>query len=185
MMRINKTQYPCLFAVFVLLAMVGCAPQKVSVSMPAAQGVVRDSYEIQLEPVKKGGASFTFFLLTLVNKSEGDIQIDWHQSAYLYNGKKYGMLVSSDSVPGQVKDPDKRYEVIGARQTYSKEIAPMKLIAYATAREHTAMDGPVFSAGPIPVGKSGILLVFKQGQTGFTERLTVDIVEKDPEAAGN
>ncbi|MCP4453893.1 MAG: hypothetical protein GY809_20725 [Planctomycetes bacterium] len=181
MMRVRRSQFPYLFVVFAWLGMAGCAPQKASVSVPAVQGVVKASYEIQLEPVKKGGTSFRFFLLTIVNKSEHNMQIDWHQSGYLYNGKQYGMLVSRDSVPGQVKDPDKRFEVIAARQTYKKDVAPMKLIAYATAREDTAMIDPVFSAGPIPVGKSGILLTLKQGEMQFVERITVDIVETIPE----
>ena len=185
-MRVSKSQYAYLLVVFTLLAMAGCTPQKVSVSVPAVQGVVKEAYEIKLEPVKKGGTSFRFFLLTIVNKSGRALQIDWHQSAYLHKGKTYGMLVSRDSVPGQVKDPDKRYEIIEARQTFSKDVAPIKLIAYATARDsqRAGADQPVFSAGPIPVGKSGVLLALKQGDAEFTERITVDIVETVPETSG-
>ena len=183
MMKHKRIAITCLLTVFIVMATVGCTPKKVSISAPAIQAVEADTYEIRLEPLKKGGTSFTYFLLTIVNRSDQRIQIDWHESAYLFNGKKYGMLVSRDSVPGEVRNPENRYEVISARQTYSNDIAPMKLIAYATARDsqRAPADEPVFSAGPIPTGQSGVLLAFKQGETEHTERITVDIVEKVPE----
>ena len=72
-------------------------------------------------------------------------------------------------------------------ETISLAFTPMKLIAYATARDsqRASADEPIFGAGPIPTGKSGILLVFKQGETEHKERLSVDIEEKELESSGS
>lgn len=62
------------------------------------------------------------------------------------------MFVSKDTEPGRVKDPDKRYETVAPGSTYTKEIAPVKLIAYAPLKYsmNASRDNATFSAGPIP-----------------------------------
>ena len=91
------------------------------------------------------------------------------------------MFVSKDTEPGRVKDPDKRYESVAAGSTYTKEIAPVKLIAYAPAKYsmNAALDAPTFRAGPIPPGQSGIRLWFSQGDKNILEELTLKIVETE------
>lgn len=91
------------------------------------------------------------------------------------------MFVSKDTEPGRVKDPDKRYETVTAGTTYTKEIAPVKLIAYAPAKYtmSTSPDTATFSAGPIPPGQSGIRLWFTQGGRYVLEELTLKIVEAE------
>ena len=89
------------------------------------------------------------------------------------------MFVSKDSEPGNVRDPEKRYETIGPRASYTKEIAPMELVAYAYSKYTQGIETPPFSAGPIPAGNNGILLVLRQNDREFTERVEVDIVKKE------
>ena len=91
------------------------------------------------------------------------------------------MFVSKDTEPGRVKDPDKRYETVAPGSTYTKEIAPVKLIAYAPAKYsmNSSRDNATFSAGPIPPGQNGIRLWLIQGERNLLEELTLKIVETE------
>ena len=169
----------CMFGSLLLLGWVGCAANMISVSEPAVQTVVKPEYEIQFKPLKQGGRAFSVFRLMIKNQTHEPLQIDWHKSPYLFNGERHGMFVSKDSEPGNVRDPEKRYETIEPGASYSKNIAPMELVAYAYSKYTQGIDTPPFSAGPIPAGKSGMLLVLRQNEREFTERIEVDILETD------
>jgi len=71
----------------------GCAPVMVSVSDPAIQVATNSYYEAQLEPLKQGLRSFVVFRLAVTNKTETELQIDWNQTHYLFNGSPYGLYV--------------------------------------------------------------------------------------------
>ena len=72
-------------SVFVLLwIFAGCAtvPPKRWVSNPPVQMSENQYYQAQLEPLKKGHDFFTLFLLTVVNNTDKNLEIDWN---YLMN----------------------------------------------------------------------------------------------------
>lgn len=166
-----------------LLAGLGCQTnlKRTSVSDPPSLSVTKPDYILGFEPLKRGRPSFEVFRFTLTNRSNEAIRIDWHQTVYMLNGRPYGMFVSKDTEPGRVKDPDKRYETVTAGSTFTKDIAPVKLIAYAPAKytRNAPQDGPPFSAGPIPPGQSGIRLWLTQGDRNVLEELTLKIVEAE------
>jgi len=151
------------------------------VSEPTIQSVAKPDSEIQLELLKQGAKAFSVFRLTVKNPKDEPLQIDWHKSLYLFNGKRHGIFVSKDSEPGNVRDPEKRYEPIAPGATYIKNIAPMELVAYAYSKYTRDTDTPGFSAGPISSGKSGILLVLRQNEKEFSERIGIDIIEREIE----
>ncbi len=99
----------------------------------------------------------------------------------MLNGRPYGMFVSKDTEPGRVKDSEKRYETVAAGSTFIRDIAPVKLIAYAPAKytKNAPQDGLPFSAGPIPMGRSGIRLWFTQGDRNVLEELSLKIVQAE------
>lgn len=164
-----------------LLASSGCQTnlKRTSVSDPPSLSVTKPDYAIGFEPLKRGRPSFEVFRFTLYNRSNEAIRIDWHRTVYMLNGRPYGMFVSKDTEPGRVKDPDKRYDTVAPGSTYTKEIAPVKLIAYAPAKYsmNAPLDGSTFRAGPIPPGQNGIRLWFSQGDKNMLEELTLKIVE--------
>ncbi len=168
-----------------LLAGSGCQTnlKRTSVSDPPSLSVTKPDYTLGFEPLKRGRPSFEVFRFTLANKSNEVIRIDWHRTVYMFNGRSYGMFVSKDTEPGRVKDPDKRYETVAAGTTYTKDIAPVKPIAYAPAKYtmNASGDTPTFSAGPIPPGQSGIRLWLTQGDRNVLEELTLKIAGKELE----
>ena len=174
-----RSTFICVCSCFFVLGWIGCAPNMVSVSKPSIQTVDKPEYEIQFEPLKQGGKAFTVFRLTISNLSDTPLQIDWHKSPYLFNGRRRGMFVSKDSEPGNVHDPEKRFETIAPSKTYSKNIAPLELITYAYSKTTHYVEMSPFSAGPIPSGQSGIHLTFKLNNREYTERVTVTIKETE------
>jgi hypothetical protein len=178
-MNAIRSFFLCMFSSLFLLGFVGCMANTVSVSEPPVQTVTKPEYHIKFEPQKQGAMDFSVFRLTIKNQSDEPLRIDWHKSPYLFNGERHGMFVSKDSEPGNVRDPKKRYETIAPGTSYSKDIAPMELVAYAYSKYSQEIETPPFSAGPIPAGKSGILLVLMRNDGEFTERIEVDIIDTD------
>ncbi|MHC4211926.1 MAG: hypothetical protein ACYSWP_01010 [Planctomycetota bacterium] len=175
----SKLSYK-VFGLF-LLSLMGCAPKTVFISRPPIKTAIKPGYELKFEPLKRDSKSFEVFRLTIKNKTDEEFQIDWHKTSYLRNGRKYGMFVSKDTEAGKVMDPEKRYDIIAPGETYTKIIAPLKLVAWAVPKYSATkrIDESPFSAGPIPAGKSGILLVIKQEEKELTERISVDIIEEE------
>ena len=64
----------------------GCAPVMVSKSDPAIQIVSNPNFEVQFEPLNQGLKSFVAFRLTVTNKTDNQLQIDWNKTRYIYNG---------------------------------------------------------------------------------------------------
>jgi hypothetical protein len=168
-----------------LLASSGCQPtlKRTSVSDPPSLSITKPDYTLGFEPLKRGRPAFEVFRFTLSNRGREAIRIDWHKTVYMLNGRSYGMFVSKETEPGRVKDPDKRYDTVAPGATFTRDIAPVKLIAYAPAKYsmNASEDSATFTAGPIPPGRSGIRLRLIQGEKNLLEDLTVKIVEKELE----
>lgn len=156
---------------------VGCAPVMVSVSDPAIQTASNLYYEAQLEPLKQGIRSFVVFRLTVANKTETELQIDWNKTRYLFNGKPHGLYVFRGIEPEAIKYRTIAPDIISPRDTFTRIIAPQELLAYAPFREqHTlSPDESAISGGPIPAGENGILLVVKKSGEEITGKLVVRI----------
>lgn len=169
----------CVLSSFFVTGWMGCAANMVSVSEPAVQTVVKPEYEIQFEPIKQVGTAFSIFRLTIKNQTDASLRIDWHRTPYLFKGERHGMFVSKDSEPGNVRDRTKRYEAIEPGATYTKDIAPLELVAYAYTKYNQEIDTAPFSAGPIPAGKSGIILRLRHKDKDFNERIEVEITDRE------
>jgi hypothetical protein len=71
----------------------GCVPTMVSVSTPDIRNVENDYFSAQLEPLSQGKNYFDRFRLAVTNKTSRDLEIDWNQTRYLYNGHDGGVFV--------------------------------------------------------------------------------------------
>jgi hypothetical protein len=167
----------------ILIGLLGCAPDMVSVSEPVKRTLAKTNYQVEFEPLKQESSYFRVFRLSIHNKSNETLQIDWHQTYYTLNGRQYGTFVTQDTKPGQVNDPARRFDTILAGSTYSKNIAPLKLIAYAPAKDtsRTGSTETPFTTGTIPEGKSGIHLFLKDSNRDYIERIAVTIKEIEKE----
>jgi hypothetical protein len=60
-------------------------------SSPSTQTVSTRHYEFTLEPLRAEGYNYyNQFRYKVTNKTDGDLIIDWSETYYLQNGKKYG-----------------------------------------------------------------------------------------------
>ncbi len=77
-------------AIFALI-LVGCAKEQIYSSSPPMQTASTSSFDVELEPLKAEGYDYyNRFRYQFTNKTNGDLVIDWSETFYLRNGKKYG-----------------------------------------------------------------------------------------------
>ena len=153
----------------------GCAPTKIWISQPAAYTVANQHYEAELEPLKSGNNYFNSFRLTITNKTEKDLTVDWNKTLYLYNDKAYGRFVFAGVNKDNVHNlpPD----FVPAGSTLTKIISPLKMIAWKPIKTRH-VDTVGFSRGPIPEGENGIFLVVSQDGNEIRAKITLTISVK-------
>ena len=155
-----------------------CAPAKVWISTPEIQTAGNPYYEARLEPVTGKYSFFASFHLTVTNKSDNDLKINWNKTRYVYNGRRYGIFVFKGIKPEDIKDLTIPPDIIPAGDTFSKVISPYKLLARAPIRDSSkSLDESGIIPGIIPNGKNGIFLVVRQNGKEVVEQMSVSIVE--------
>jgi len=170
----NKNLLSGIVAAMFLLS--ACASVMVSTSTPASQTTANSTYELKLEPLKKGKNYYSLFLLTVVNKTKRPIKIDWNRTRYIHNGNYRNGFVFKGVSPEEIKTATIPPDVVQASQTFVREIAPAKLVALAPIRDRNLKAGESgFSPGVLPDGENGIQLVVTQDGRTVEERVTVAI----------
>jgi hypothetical protein len=163
-----------------LMIIPGCIPAKIWTSHPEIQTSGNKYYNVQFEPLKNDNNFFEMFLLTVSNKSDKDLEIDWNQTRYIYNGKLYGGFAFEGIRPEDVKNSTIPSAVIPKGSRFSKEITPLKLMAFVPLRDTSVgPDKSGISPGPLPAGGNGIYLVIRQNGQVVRERITLNIVSKE------
>lgn len=156
-----------------------CAGKPVIVEQwadPSSQTIERAAYRIVFEPLKTGGKSFRTFSLTLENKTAAEIEIDWNQTRYVHNQNIRGGFVFAGIEPKDTKAGTIPADKVGGGETFQREIAPQRLLAYATIRDKSVAPGQSgINAGPVPEGRNGIALLLRMDGKEFREKLAVDI----------
>ena len=83
----------------------GCAPaKKVWVSYPMVQSTYKPYYNARLEPLTRNHDFFVSFRLTLSNKTDKNLAIDWNKTRYIHNGRTRGGFVFKGIKPEDVKN---------------------------------------------------------------------------------
>jgi len=159
---------------FALMIGIGCAVQKVWVSSPTIQTASNSYYEAQLEPLTKDYRFFVSFRLTITNKTDKDLEIDWNKTRYIYNGRSNGGLIFEGIKPEDIKNLTIPADIIPAGHTFSKEISPFILLARAPIRERIESE-PAISFGIMPTGENGIMLVVRLNGKEIVEKMSVNI----------
>jgi len=117
------------------------------------------------------------FRLTVTNRTDKNLEIDWNKTRYVYNGSSRGVFVFKGIKPEDIKNLTIPSDIIPARSTLSKEISPYKLIARAPVRESGSERG--IYPGLLPKGENGIRLLVRQNGKEIAEKMTVNIVDKE------
>jgi len=164
--------------VFLLILLTACAPTKKIknwISSPSVQKGGNKSFGVRFEPLKGDKKFFVSFRLSVMNKTNKSLKIDWNKTRYIYKGQPYGGFVFYGIDPATIKDsipPD----FIEPGKLFSKEIFPTNLVAFTPIRE-VVLDkkGQGIYPGPIPAGESGISLVILQGEQEIVEKIVLNI----------
>jgi len=160
----------------------GCtpAPVKTWTSSPNIQTTGNQYYKAELEPVKSDHAFFEMFRLTVENKTDNNLEIDWNKTRYIFNGQARGVFVFKGINPEDIKNLTIPADTVPPRAKFSKEIAPAKLVAFAPIRDRSvsaAKSG--FSPGVIPEGKNGIYLVIRTPEQEMRATIILNIESKE------
>ena len=169
---------------FLVFCFTGCASisDKIWTSEPPIRTVNEPHYTIQLEPIKINGNFFEIFRLTIRNKSDHDLTVNWNKTRYLYKGKADGSFAFSGIDPKAVQSGTVEPDIISSGSTFSKEIAPIKLIAYMPYRESNVNpERRGISGGIIPEGINGMLLVMEEQGREHAEKISIRIIQGEKE----
>jgi len=146
-------------------------------SIPVVQYVSRPAYTIQVEPLKRDMLFFVSFRLDIQNRGSGPLEVDWNDTRYIHNGKNLGVLVFRGIDPGTIRgsiQPD----TVPAGANFSKEIFPLKTIAFLPRTQVPEPGRLGFEPGILPGGENSIRLALRQNGQKRQEILTVRLVSK-------
>jgi len=169
-------------AIFISLVMAGCAKEQIYQSNPSIQTVSTQHYDVKLEPLRAEGYNYyNQFRYSFTNKTSGDLVIDWSQTYYLQNGKRYGNFgwvgLTFEELRGVKEESD---ITIGPGQTDSAVLFPLKLVGWreegVTMKATTPEAG--FTNGIIPAGENGISIAVMQDGKVLRKRVLVTITQE-------
>jgi hypothetical protein len=167
--------------ILISLVMAGCAKEQIYQSSPAMQIVSTQHYEVKLEPMRAEGYNyFNQFRYKFTNKTSGDLTIDWSETYYLQNGKRYGHFgwvgLTFEELRGLKEEPD---ITVGPGQTDSAVLFPMKLIGWKEEGVKMKATTPEagFTNGVIPAGENGMSIAVLQDGKVLRKRILVTITQ--------
>ena len=155
--------------VLISLVIVGCAKEQIYNSVPPMQTVSTSAFEVKLEPLRAEGYNYyNTFRYQFTNKTNGDLIIDWSETFYLRNGKKYGHFgwigLTFDELREIKEQPD---ITIAPGKTDTVELFPAKLIGWKEEGVRMKATAPEagFTLTPLPEGENGMsIAVFQDGK---------------------
>ena len=167
---------------FVLLVLSGCAKEQIYSSSPPLQTVSTSSFEVKLEPLKAEGYDYyNRFRYQFTNKTNGDLVIDWSETFYLRNGKKYGHFGWEGLTFEQLREVKKEPEItIAPGKKDTIELFPVKLIGWKEdgVRMKATTPEAGFTLTPLPAGENGMsIAVLKDGEL-LRKKIMVNITLK-------
>ncbi|WP_456406715.1 hypothetical protein [Thiolapillus sp.] len=111
------------------------------------------------------------YLLTILNNTNKDIELDWNKTLYISSGKTSGGFMF-EGVLYKDRNNRKPPDIIFPGQEFSKKIYPNKLVDYTSGK----YGGWVHY--PIPAGENGAYVTLRIGEEEINKRLIVNITRK-------
>ena len=107
-----KKRIALAIAIFALV-LAGCAKEQIYSSSPPMKTVSNDLYEATLEPLKAERYNYyNSFRFVFTNKTSRDLIIEWSDTFYLQNKRKYGLFgwegLTFEELRGLEEEPDLR-----------------------------------------------------------------------------
>lgn len=129
--------------------------------------VANDRFVARLIPTCNGGCNA--FTLTIENKSNKDMEVDWNKTLYIAQGSTSGGFMFEGIVYAQRNAP-KPPDIVFKKATFRKTIYPTNLVAFSSGRyggwRHEEM----------PQGLNGVYLTVRIGSEEINEKLTTNLV---------
>ena len=176
--------YKKLFWGMILISLVvaGCAnKEQIYQSSPSMQTVSTTHYEVKLEPLRAEGYNYyNKFRYQFTNKTNGDLVIDWSETFYLQNGKRYGNFGWEGLTFEELRDLKEEPDItVGAGQTQSAVLFPAKLIGWREEGVRMKATTPEagFTLGVIPAGETGMSIAVLQDGKVLRKNILVTITQ--------
>ncbi|HSO18814.1 MAG TPA: hypothetical protein VLT88_05125 [Desulfosarcina sp.] len=165
------------------LALWGCsgAPSPARLiwtSQPAVSEAHNALFRAAIEPRKEEWPYFTHFLLTLENRSDAPMTVDWNASRYVFDGKPQGVLVFEGIDPQAVGSSSVPSEAVAPGAVFTREVMPLRLIAWTPVRQKT-LKARSITPGMFPAGTNGVRMVVRHAGGALTIPLSVRISARD------
>ena len=161
------------------LVLAGCAKEQIYSSTPPIQTVNTSIFEVELEPLKAEGYHYyNRFRYQFTNKTNRNLVIDWSQTYYLRNGKKYGRFGWEGLTFEQLREVQEEPEVtIAPGKRDAAEIFPVKLIGWREdgVRMKATTPEAGFTLTPLPEGENGMSIAVKQDGKLLQRKILVNI----------
>lgn len=164
----------CSIFIWSALIMSGCAPVQVYSSSPSVGKKSNDSFRVELEPLLQQGQSFfSSFRFVFTNKTKKDLNIDWENTYYLFNGRRSGRFLWKGVDWEALKNIRNQSLVpVPAGDTVTAVIFPKKLVGRSKIGTTTGLK---YTSGLLPGGENGMLLVVRQNGKEIREKIVVKI----------
>ncbi len=176
--------YKKLFWGMILISLVvaGCAKEQIYQSSPSMQTVSTQHYEVKLDPLRAEGYNYyNQFRYQFTNKTNGDLVIDWSETYYLQNGKRYGNFGWEGLTFEELRDLKEEPDItVGAGQTQSALLFPAKLIGWREEGVRMKATTPEagFTLGVIPAGENGMSIAVLQDGKVLRKNILVTITQE-------
>ena len=150
---------------FIVFLFSGCsrAPWVIK-SDPLVQKIDNKLYTIDFTPSDADSYGYRAFSLTIENKTDKDIELNWDRTFYLQGGQTKGGFLFEGIFLRDMNAP-KPPDILFPKKTFSKTIFPNAL---ATFNKYWRHD-------PLPNGENGIYLSLIIENAELREKLTVNV----------
>lgn len=170
--EINKIR--CFVIVWVcivgLFAIVGSGgPRYVYRVSPTMQISTNDFFVAKISPLCPNGCKA--FSLTIENKTDKDMELDWNKTLYISNGKTSGGFMFEGVVYKDRNNP-KPPDIIFAKSTFSKTIWPNNLVYFSSGKYGKWRNEDM------PTGENGVYLTVKVGSQEIKEKITINLIRE-------
>jgi hypothetical protein len=160
------------------LALTGCAKEQIYSSSPPKRTITNDLFEATLEPLKAEKYNYyNTFLWVFTNKTDKDLIIDWSETYYLLNKRRYGRFgwdgMSFEELRGLQETPT---VTVPGGQTNNNIIYPLRLMGWreegVRKKSNRPEDG--FTLGIFTPGENGMSLAVRQNGKLIREEILMN-----------
>ena len=164
-------------AIFSLM-LTGCAKEQIYTSSPPMRTISNDLFEATLEPLKAEKYNYyNSFRWVFTNKTDKDLIIDWSDTYYLQNKRRYGRFgwegMTFEELRGLQETPD---ITVAGGQTNNNIIFPLRLMGWreegVRKKSNRPEDG--FTLGIFTPGENGMSLAVRQNGKLIREEILMN-----------